>query len=70
MSELSDKTCIHTIKACAKAIKELDKVNSRFNKTTKENDYLYSEARNNLFSIIQSNGYEMDYNTYRVRKEK
>lgn len=67
MSQLADKTNLIAIKAAAKAIHELDKV-SFSAEMDAEADFSWTQARNNLHGIIQTAGYEMDLDTYRVKR--
>jgi hypothetical protein len=71
MSQLSDKTDIHTIRAAARAIRELDRVCFHLpfnNSVTAEDDNHWTQARDHLFAIIHTAGYAVDSNSYRVKR--
>jgi len=68
LSNLADKTEKRVLNNCARAIKILNR--SSYLDMTKEDDWDYTEAVNNLHGIIQTNGYEIDYSTYKIKKSK
>ena len=55
MNKIVEKTDIHSIKAAARAIREIDRVCYRT-----EDDNLWIIARRNLFAIIETGGYMID----------
>lgn len=65
MSVLGD-TEIGAIRICAKAVRVLDNIG--FLTMTKEDDAAVVSARHHLLSVIQSNGYQIEYESYRLHK--
>lgn len=65
MSVLGD-TEIRAIRVCARAIRVLDNIG--FMTMTKEDDAAMVTARHRLLSVIESNGYRIEYDTYRLLK--
>ena len=66
MSTLANKTHKKFLLAALRAIRELDRAN--IGEITKEDDSDMCAARNHLLSVIQSNGYEINYDSYRLNK--
>lgn len=66
MSMLADKTERKALMLCARAIRVLDK--ERYLDMTKTDDWQFMEAKNNLQGIIQSNGYEIIYPNYQIKR--
>lgn len=68
MSQIAEKTDIYTVRAAARAIRELDRVCFRIpfnNSITAEDDNHWTTARNSLFAIVETAGYKLDSNSYR-----
>jgi hypothetical protein len=65
MTMLGD-TEFGAIRICARAVRVLDNVS--FLTMNKEDDAAVVLARNQLLSVIQGNGYQIEYETYRVIK--
>lgn len=68
MSNFADKTDKRVLTLCCRAIKELD--TASYLDMTKSDDWKFTEARNDLAGIIQTNGYKIAYPSYRLRKVK
>lgn len=71
MATLAEQTDIHTIRAAARAIRELDRVCFHLpidNRITADDDNHWQQARQHLFAIIETAGYRLDYDTYRVKR--
>ena len=66
MSTLANRTDKKFLLAALRAIRELDRAN--IGEITKEDDADMKAARNHLLSVIQSNGYEINYDSYRLIK--
>ena len=54
------------IRICTRAVQVLDKVG--FLTLSKEDDAAVVLARNELLSVIQGNGYQIEYESYRLIK--
>ena len=67
MSTLADKTDRKFLLAALRAIRELDRAN--IGDITKDDDADMKSARNHLLAVIQSNGYQINYDTYRLTRE-
>jgi len=67
MSTLAVKTDRKFLLAALRAIRELDRAN--IGGITKEDDADMTAARNHLLAVIQSNGYEINYDTYRLARD-
>ncbi|HML79014.1 hypothetical protein [Geobacter sulfurreducens] len=67
MSTLADKTDRKFLLAALRAIRELDRAN--IGGITKEDDVDMKAARNHLLAAIHSNGYQINYDTYRLTRE-
>lgn len=63
MSVLGD-TEIRAIRICARAVRVLDNIG--FLTMNKEEDAAVVTARHRLLSVIESNGYRIEYETYRL----
>ena len=66
MSTLANRTDKKFLLAALRAIRELDRAN--IGGITKEDDVDMKAARNHLLAVIQSNGYEINYDSYRLIK--
>ncbi len=66
MSTLANRTDKKFLFTALRAIRELDGAN--IGDITKEDDADMCAARNHLLSVIQSNGYEINYDSYRLNK--
>jgi len=64
MSTLANSTDKKFLLAALRAIRELDRAN--IGGITKEDDAGMKAARNHLLAVIQSNGYQINYDTYRL----
>lgn len=67
MSTLADKTDRKFLLAALRAIRELDRAN--IGGITKVDDADMTAARHHLLAVIQSNGYQINYDTYRLTRE-
>ena len=65
MTMLGD-TEFGAIRICVRAVQVLDKVG--FLTLSKEDDAAVVLARNELLSVIQGNGYQLEYDSYRLVK--
>lgn len=65
MTVLGD-TEFGAIRICARAVQVLDKVG--FLTLNKEDDAAVVLARNELLSVIQGNGYQLEYDSYHLVK--
>ncbi len=65
MTMLGD-TEFGAIRICARAVQVLDKVGVLT--LSKEDDAAVVLARNELLSVIQGNGYQLEYDSYRLAK--
>ena len=65
MTMLGD-TEFGAIRICARAVQVLDKVS--FLTLSKEDDAAVVLARGELLSVIQGNGYQLEYDSYRLVK--
>jgi len=66
MSTLTNRTDKKFLLAALRAIRELDRAN--IGNITKEDDADMCAARNHLLAVIQSNGYQVNYDSYRLIK--
>jgi len=66
MSTLANRTDKKFLLAALRAIREMDRAN--IGDITKEDDAEMCAARNHLLTVIQSNGYEINYDSYRLNK--
>lgn len=66
MSTLANRTDKKFLLAALRAIRELDRAN--IGEITKEDDADMKAARNHLLAVIQSNGYQINYDTYHLIK--
>lgn len=66
MSTLANRTDRKFLLAALRAIRELDRAN--IGDITKEDDAGMCAARNHLLAVIQSNGYQVNYDKYRLIK--
>lgn len=64
-----DVTDVSVVKACVAAIRELDRRLFQLteHRITRSDDFDLCSARSLLHGIVQSNGYEIEYPTYRTR---
>jgi len=67
MSTLANRTDKKFLLAALRAIRELDRAN--IGGITKEDDADMTAARNHLLAVIQSNGYQINYDTYRLARD-
>lgn len=65
MSNLADKTEYRALKILANMVRQFEKL--QYLDMTKDDDWDSRKACNLLEGIIQSNGYEVDYNTEKTR---
>lgn len=63
-------TSVSVVKACAAAIKVLDErlFSLTEHRITRSDDYALRDARSLLHSIVESNGYWIEYPTYKLRR--
>lgn len=66
MSTLANRTDKKFLLAALRAIQELDRAN--IGDITKVDDADMCAARNHLLAVIQSNGYQVNYDSYRLIK--
>lgn len=64
MSTLANRSDKKFLLAALRAIRELDRAN--IGGITKEDDVDMKAARNHLLAVIQSSGYQINYDTYRL----
>ncbi len=62
------KTHKEVVKAVAKAIKQIDRINTT--EISVLDQFYIDTARQNMFKVITSNGYELAKGTYRVQSRK
>ncbi|AJY68371.1 hypothetical protein KI811_16195 [Geobacter hydrogenophilus] len=67
MSTLANRTDKKFLLAALRAIRELDRAN--IGGITKEDDADMTAARNHLLAVIQSNGFQINYDTYRLTRD-